>query len=53
MTKLCFKLQKEKPKEVIIKKETSKSFIAKLKKPRPNIDKKGYVRWNKKYWRKC
>jgi hypothetical protein len=51
--KLCFKLQKEPSKEVIIKKETSRSFYAKLKKPRPNIDKKSVVRWDKKYWKKC
>jgi hypothetical protein len=52
MAKLCFKLQKEKPKEVIIKSETRNSYIAKLIHPK-EYHKKGYTRYRKKYWKKC
>ena len=39
------------PKEVIIRRETSRSYIAKLKIPHLGY-RKGYTAYNKKYWKK-
>ena len=47
--KLYFKLQKEPPKIVIFKGENRRSFIAKIKNTKLGY-RKGFIRWNKKYW---